>query len=86
MDDKIFEKGHRIGRRSAKLVRPLEKSLNLTIIGPTRTLKIQGFDDKWQVFYVTKVAEVGPAGSAMGQVSSHHIWYEDEKRYPGRAF
>ena len=31
---------------SPRLVRPFEKNLNLTIIGPIRTLKIQGFDHK----------------------------------------
>ena len=34
------------GGRSTRLVRPFKKNLNLTIIGPTRTLKIQGFDHK----------------------------------------
>ena len=29
--------------RSARLVRPFEKNLDLTIIGPIKTLKIQGF-------------------------------------------
>ena len=36
----------RSGGRRSRLVRPFEKNLNLTIIGPTRTLKLQGFDHK----------------------------------------
>ena len=50
------------GRRTeGKIVRPFEKNLNLTIIGPTRTLKIQCFDHLWQSLGPTKVGVVGPA-------------------------
>ena len=34
---------HRGGGRCARLVRPSGESLNLTITGATKTLKIQGF-------------------------------------------
>ena len=33
------------------MVRPSDESINLTITGPTKTLKIQGFDHKWQDFW-----------------------------------
>ena len=42
----IFSCPSRGGGRSTRLVRRFKKNLNLTIIGPTRTLKIQGFDHK----------------------------------------
>ena len=42
---------HKGGGRSSRLVRPFEKNLNLTIIGPTRTVKLQGFDHKYQDFW-----------------------------------
>ena len=46
-------------RRSARLVRLFEKNLNLTIIGSTITLKIQGVNDT--MFSPTKVGVVaGP--------------------------
>ena len=38
-------------RKDCPIVRPFEKNLNLTIIGPTRTLKIQGFDCKCHDFW-----------------------------------
>ena len=38
------------GGRSAKLVRPFEESLEQTIIGPTKILKIEDFDHKFQNF------------------------------------
>ena len=44
-------------------MRPFEKNLNLTIIGPTRTLKIQGVNNK--IFSPTKVGVVGPAPPAL---------------------
>ena len=43
--DTCITQGRRIGR-SAKLLRPFEKNLDLIVTGPTRTLKIQGFDCK----------------------------------------
>ena len=42
---------HKVGGRSARLVRPFEKNLNLTIIGLTKTLKIQGYDHELQDFW-----------------------------------
>ena len=45
------------GGRSARLVQPFEKNLNLTIIGPTRTQKIQGFDNKRTRFLVRPKSE-----------------------------
>ena len=51
------------GRWSVRLVRPFEKNLNLTIIDPTRTLKIQVSDNK--IFRPTKVELVGPAPPAL---------------------
>ena len=40
------------GGRNTRLALPeLKKKLNLTIIGPTRTLKIQGVDHKKQDFW-----------------------------------
>ena len=53
------------GGRSTRLVRPFKKNLNLTIIGPTRTLKIQGFDHKYKDFGLTKVGLVGSAPPAL---------------------
>ena len=48
------------------LVRPFEKNLNLTIIGPTRTLKIQGHDHELQDFWSNQGRSVrtGSAGPA----------------------
>ena len=41
----------------------LKMNLNLTIIGPTRTLKIQGFGYKWQDFWSDQ-GRSGRTGSA----------------------
>ena len=66
-----FDRG---GRRNARLVRPFEKNLNLTIIGPTRILKIQDFGP-------AKVGVVGPAPPALfetikmtSQALSNFVW------------
>ena len=48
------------GRRSARLVRPFEKKPKLTIIGSTRTLKIQGFNRKWQFWSCVSAINVFP--------------------------
>ena len=56
------------GEKSARLVRPFEKNLNLTIIGPTRSLKIQGFDISYKNFGPTKVGVVGPAPPVLNQM------------------
>ena len=50
---------------SARLVRPFEKNLNLTVISPTRTLKIQGFDHKLQDFCSIKIGGIEPAPPAL---------------------
>ena len=55
--------GYSGGGRSPKLVRPSDESINLTIIGPTKTLKIQGFDHKWQDFWFDQ-GRSGRTGSA----------------------
>ena len=47
------------------MVRPFEKKLNLTIIGPTIILKIQGVDHDNKIFGPTKVGVVGPAPPAL---------------------
>ena len=52
------------GGRSARLVRPFEKNLNLTIIGPTKTLKIQGYDHELQDFWSDQ-GRTGSAGPAL---------------------
>ena len=39
--------------------------INFTIKSPTRTLKVQGFDHKWQDFGPTKVGAVGPTAPAL---------------------
>ena len=54
---------NRGGGRSTRLVRPFKKNLNLTIIGPTRTLKIQGFDHKYKDFWSDQ-GRTGRTGSA----------------------
>ena len=51
------------GGRSARLVRSFEKNLNLTIIGPTKTLKIQGYDHELQDFWSDQ-GRSGRTGSA----------------------
>ena len=56
---------NRGGGRSTRLVRPFEKKLNLTIIGPTIILKIQGVDHDNKIFGPTKVGVVGPAPPAL---------------------
>ena len=43
----------------------LKMNLYLTIIGPTITLKIQGFDHSDKIFGPTKVGVVGPAPPAL---------------------
>ena len=45
------------------MVRPFEENLNLTIIGPTRTLKLQGFDHKERDFWSDQ-GRSGRTGSA----------------------
>ena len=42
-----------------------KKNLNLTIIGPTRTLKIQVLTINKKIFGPTKVGVVGPAPPAL---------------------
>ena len=58
---------HRSGGRRSRLVQPFEKNLNLTIIGPTWTLKLQGSDHNDKIFGPTKVGVVGPAPPALLQ-------------------
>ena len=54
---------------STRLVRPFKKNLNLTIIGPTRTLKIQGFDHKYKDLW----SDQGLTGSA-GPAITTSFW------------
>ena len=56
---------YRGGGRSTRLVRPFKKNLNLTIIGPTRTLKIQDFDHKYKDFWSDQ-GRTGSAGPELG--------------------
>ena len=65
------------GGRSTRLVRPFEKKLNLTIIGPTIILKIQGVDHDNKIFGPTKVGVVGPAPPAL------HPHYVMQRRQKG---
>ena len=53
------------GERSARLVRPFEKNLNLTIIGPTRTFECRTLTINSQTFGPTKIGVVGPAPPAL---------------------
>ena len=58
------------GGRSARLVRPSEESITLTIIGLTTTLKTQRFDHKWQDFWSDQ-GWSGQTGSAGPEFTSH---------------
>ena len=51
--------------RSARLVRPFEKNLKLTIIGPTRTLKYKASTINDKIVGPTKVGVVGPTPPAL---------------------
>ena len=53
------------GGRRARLVRPFEKNLNLTIIGQTKTLKIQGYDHELQDFWSDQGRSGRPAPPAL---------------------
>ena len=55
------------GGRSARLVRSFQKSLDQTIIGPTKILKISDFDCKWQNFWSNQ-GRSGPTASAVPTV------------------
>ena len=59
----VYQPTFRGGGRSVRLVRPSEESLNLTVIGPTKTLKIQGFVYKLQDFWSDQ-GRSGRTGSA----------------------
>ena len=54
------------------MVRPSDESINLTIIGPTKTLKIQSFDYKWQDYWSDqgRSGRTGSAGPAV-YVNTH---------------
>ena len=74
---KRFLCSFRGGGRSPRLVRPSEESINLTIIGQTKTLKIQGFDHKWQDFWSDhgRSGRTGSAGPDV-YVETKEIIYE----------
>ena len=55
----------RSGGRRSRLVRPFEKNLNLTIIGPTLTLNYKALTINDKIFGPTKVGVVGPAPPAL---------------------
>ena len=61
----------RSGGRRSRLVRPFEKNLNLTIIGPTWTLKLQGSDHKSQDFWSDqgRRGRTGSAGPVLSWLS-----------------
>ena len=65
------------------MVRPSDESINLTISGPTKTLKIQGFDHKWQDFWSDqgrngRTVSAGPEGiiisATLSTVGLPHIF------------
>ena len=69
------------GGRSARLVRPSEESSNLTIIGPAKTLKTQGFDHKWQDFWSDqgrsgRTGSAGPDTEILKRKSLQSYWFQ----------
>ena len=52
------------GAGSLRLVQPLEKNLDQTIIVPSKSLKIEAFDRKWQNFWSDQglSGQTAPAG------------------------